>query len=294
MWWRSTNNATPTSTDLYAGQSPKGVTVVTPQSTPQLTSLPMWRQLANHLRERIQSGMFATGQPIPPERRLADEYGVSLTVVRQATKALEAEGLLVVRRPHGTIVRDPHARPPTQQRGLTLQEGRYLETGEQGWADTATPTFTRTDATVWHADLFAIKPGEPILTRDVLQQDQTGHRRSQRLLMPFRVAADLNTPWLDDPHLPEPTAVYAWLHGNSHPLTFTESVWARMPVGDETTALRLTGATPLLIVSRTAHTNGRTVTLEEVGRPADQTEPAYPLPVTTNRPAAQRTTRKTR
>lgn len=266
--------------------------MVTPQRTPQLTPLPMWRQLASHLRERIQSGAFATGQPIPAERRLADEYGVSITVVRQATKALEAEGLVVVRRPHGTIVRDPHARPPIEHRGLTLDaDGRYTDSGEAAWADVGAPSYTRTDATVWHAEVFAIAPGEPMLTRDVLQQEQAGHRRTVRLLMPFRVAADLNTPWLDDPHLPGPTAVYGWLQDNGHPLTFTESVWARMPVSDETTALRLTGATPLLIVSRTANTNGRTVTVEEVGRPADQTEPAYPLPVTTARPAARRTTR---
>lgn len=251
----------------------------------------MWRQLANHLRERIQSGVFAIGQPIPPERRLADEYGVSLTVVRQATKALEAEGLLTVRRPHGTIVRDPHARPPAQPRGLAIADHRYTEPDQQAWADIGTPTYTQTDATVWHADVFAIAPGEPILTRDVLQ-DRGGVRRSVRLLMPFRVAADLDTPWMDDPHLTTPTQVYTWLHANGHPLTFTESVWARMPVGDETTALRVTGGTPLLILTRTAHTAGRTLTIEETRAAAEHTQPAYPLPVTSpHPPAAQKATR---
>lgn len=271
--------------------------MVTPQPTPQLTSLPMWRQLADHLRGQILSGHYPTGQPIPPERRLADEYGVSITVVRQAVKTLVGEGLLVVRRPHGTIVRDPHARPPVEHRGLSVVDGEYVEAGDRTWVDMGTPTYTRTDATVWHAELFGIPPGQPMLTRDVLQQDQAGHRRTVRLLMPFSVAADLDTPWQDDPHLPAPADVYMWLHTNRHPLTFTESVWARMPVGDETTALRVTGGTPLLIVSRTARTRGRTVTLEEVSAPADQTEPAYPLPVTTataDAPAARPTTRARR
>jgi len=265
--------------------------VVTPQPIPQLTSLPMWRQLADHLRERIASGEFRVGQPIPPERRLVDEYGVSLTVVRQAVKALVGEGLLSVRRPFGTIVRDPHARPPTEHRGLSLDQGRYGDGGDQ-WADTGTPMFVRTDAAVWHAELFGIPPGQPMLTREVLQQDQGGHRRTVRLLMPFSVAADLDTPWLDDPHLPAPTDLYTWLHANRGPLSFTESVWARMPVADEATALRVTGGTPLLIVSRTAHTDQRALTLEEVRRPADQTEPAYPLPVTGPTPAGRRPTRR--
>ena len=270
--------------------------MVTPQPIPQLTSLPMWRQLADHLRERIASGEFPTGQPIPPERRLVDEYGVSLTVVRQAVKALVGEGLLSVRRPFGTIVRDPYARPPTERRGLFLDQGRrYGEAGDRGWADLGAPMFVRTDATVWHAEVFGIPPGQPMLTREVLQQDQAGRRRTVRLLMPFSVAADLDTPWLDDPHLPAPVDVYTWLHANRGPLSFTESVWARMPVADEATALRVTGGTPLLIVSRTAYADQRALTLEEVRRPADQTEPAYPLPVTVTGPtppAARRPTRR--
>lgn len=233
------------------------------------------------------SGRYPVGQPIAPERRMADEYGVSITVVRQAVKTLVSEGLLTVRRPHGTIVRDPHARPPVEPRALTMRNHRYAEASDRTWTDVGTPTFIQTDATVWHAELFDIKPGEPMLTRDTVQQDQDTQRRSVRLLMPFRVAADLDTPWLDDPHLPTPVHVYTWLHTNGHPLTFTEGVRARMPVGDEASALRVNGGTPLLIVSRTAHTD-RTVTLEEVRMPADHVEVAYPLPVAAAgaRPAA--------
>ncbi|GAA4696349.1 GntR family transcriptional regulator [Phytohabitans rumicis] len=256
-----------------------------PRTPPQITEpVTRQRQVADYLRDGILSGDFPAGQPLPSEERLADLFGVSRHVIRQAVTTLVGEGLLIVRRPHGTIVRDPHARPAhLDHRGLTLADGHHTETEPVTWQDIDPPAFVRADATAAQADLFNIPPGQPMLTRDVLQQ-ANGLRRSVRLHMPFSVAADLDTPWLDDPHLPEPVQVYDWFHSHGHPLTFTEYVRARMPVGDETTALRITPGTPLLVIARTATTAGRVVTLEQTRIPGDQTELAYPL--TTTSPAA--------
>ncbi|MCW6004294.1 hypothetical protein K1W54_06820 [Micromonospora sp. CPCC 205371] len=44
--------------------------------------------------------------------------------------------------------------------------------------------------------------------------------------------------------------------------------------------LRIPPGTPLLIVARTAATNGRALTLEETRLPADKAELAYPVPLT--------------
>ncbi|GAA4467055.1 GntR family transcriptional regulator [Phytohabitans houttuyneae] len=257
--------------------------MVTPPMKTQLQTLPLWRQVADRLREQILSGAYPAGQPLPPERRLADEYGVSVTVIRQAVKTLVTEGLVTVRRPYGTVVRDPHARPSAEPRGLSIVDGTVTEPGADQWAMIDGPTFTRADASAWHADVFGIAAAEPMLTRDTLHHRADGARRSVRLIMPFRVAADLTTPWLDDPHLPPATDVYTWLHDNGHRLSFTEQVRARMPVGDETSALRMRPETPLLTITRTASTGGRALTVEEIRVPADQTEPAYPLPVSTPR-----------
>jgi len=267
--------------------------MVTPQDVPQLTAQPLWRQIADHLRQQILSGQYPAGQPLPAEERLADLYGVSRTAVRQGVKTLVREGLLTVRRPFGTIVRDLHARPPVQPRGLSIMDGRFRDNDPREWTDIGTASFTRMDADVWHAEVFGVEPGEPMLTRDTLHHSDAG-RRSVRLLMPFRVAADLATPWMDDPQLPAPVDVYTWLHGNGHPLTFTEQIRARMPVGDEASALRMTPETPLLILTRTARTRDRALVLEETRTPADQSEPAYPVPVTTVRPARKASTGRTR
>ena len=71
----------------------------------------VFRQLADLLRAQIESGELGPGEPLPSELRLAQEYGISRTTVRQAIAQLRTEGLVNVERPRGTFVRIPE---PTQ------------------------------------------------------------------------------------------------------------------------------------------------------------------------------------
>src|SRR4051794_12376171 len=71
----------------------------------------VFRQLADLLRGQIESGELGPGEPLPSELRLAQEYGISRTTVRQAIAQLRTEGLVNVERPRGTFVRVPE---PTQ------------------------------------------------------------------------------------------------------------------------------------------------------------------------------------
>ncbi|GGK89817.1 winged helix-turn-helix domain-containing protein [Mangrovihabitans endophyticus] len=67
----------------------------------------VFRQLADLLREAIESGELGPGEPLPSELRLAQEHGISRTTVRQAIAQLRTEGLVSVERPRGTFVRVP-------------------------------------------------------------------------------------------------------------------------------------------------------------------------------------------
>ena len=67
----------------------------------------VFRQLADLLRDKITSGELSPGEPLPSELRLAQEYGISRTTVRQAIAQLRTEGLVTVDRPRGTFVRVP-------------------------------------------------------------------------------------------------------------------------------------------------------------------------------------------
>ena len=56
------------------------------------------------LKRQISEGVYASGQQIPPERVLAEEYGLARNTLRQALMALEEDGLLVRHVGKGTFV----------------------------------------------------------------------------------------------------------------------------------------------------------------------------------------------
>ncbi|WP_374202720.1 GntR family transcriptional regulator [Amycolatopsis sp. GM8] len=66
----------------------------------------VYDQMADHLAARIESGELAPNTPLPNERRLAEEYAVSLGTARHATRLLRYRGLVVTLRAKGTYIAD--------------------------------------------------------------------------------------------------------------------------------------------------------------------------------------------
>jgi DNA-binding FadR family transcriptional regulator len=62
----------------------------------------------NQLASAILRGTLAVGTPLPPERVLADRFGVSRIIVRQAIHRLAEIGLVRVRQGGATVVLDPN------------------------------------------------------------------------------------------------------------------------------------------------------------------------------------------
>lgn len=63
--------------------------------------------VASELEQLIVSQGFQPGERLPSERELAERFGVSRTVVREAVRGVAAKGLLEVRAGSGTVVRKP-------------------------------------------------------------------------------------------------------------------------------------------------------------------------------------------
>jgi GntR family transcriptional regulator, transcriptional repressor for pyruvate dehydrogenase complex len=64
----------------------------------------LYEQLAQQIKDRIISDKLKVGDRLPNEYELAEQYGVSRTVVREAMKTLAKEGLVQVRPGRGTFV----------------------------------------------------------------------------------------------------------------------------------------------------------------------------------------------
>lgn len=69
--------------------------------------LPLYFQLKELLRQEIESGHWQPGQKIPTEAELCEVFDISRSVVRQALKELEYQGLLYREQGKGTFVAQP-------------------------------------------------------------------------------------------------------------------------------------------------------------------------------------------
>ena len=65
---------------------------------------PLYQQLRRALRDAIADNRLTAEEALPPERELADEFGVSRITVRKAVDALVDEGMLTRRQGAGTFV----------------------------------------------------------------------------------------------------------------------------------------------------------------------------------------------
>ena len=64
-------------------------------------------QVAEALRDAIATGPYKPGDKLPSEARIAEQHGVSRTVVREAIASLRSDGLVEPRRGAGVFVLQP-------------------------------------------------------------------------------------------------------------------------------------------------------------------------------------------
>ncbi len=82
----------------------------------------LYRQIADQLRQLIDSGEFAVGDRLPTERELADQLGISRPTIREALIALEVEGRIRIRVGSGIYVT---ARPRAPVLAAATDEGPF-------------------------------------------------------------------------------------------------------------------------------------------------------------------------
>lgn len=91
--------------------------------------IPYYVQVKGALREHIESGNWQPGDQLPGEPELCQMFGVSRTVIRQALKEMEYEGLIVREKGKGTFLAEPKIVESLAQK-LT---GFYQDMVEQGY-----------------------------------------------------------------------------------------------------------------------------------------------------------------
>jgi GntR family transcriptional regulator len=124
--------------------------------------IPLYYQLENLLREKINSGAFSPGDRLPTESDLIRQYGVSRITVRQALTALAEEGLIERRQGRGTFVAERKIKRRAFE-GQTHLTGSLDEIIAMGLE---TPVkvleMNRIEADPHEAELLGLQPGEPV------------------------------------------------------------------------------------------------------------------------------------
>jgi GntR family transcriptional regulator len=65
---------------------------------------PLYREVKRQMMEALAGAEWKPGDAIPPERRLAERYGISIGTVRRAIDELVAENMLIRQQGRGTFV----------------------------------------------------------------------------------------------------------------------------------------------------------------------------------------------
>lgn len=122
-------------------------------------ALPLYVQIHQDLKEKIEAGVYEYGQNIPTEFELQELYGVSRITVRQAILALEQEGLVVRARGKGTVVSRQEKIEELLTRIRSFTEEMHDRNMTPG---TKFAEVSRVQADGKLADIFSCGLGEPL------------------------------------------------------------------------------------------------------------------------------------
>lgn len=218
---------------------------------------PLSAQLADILREEILDGTRRPGSKLPSESGFQDEYSLSRTPIREALRILQAEGLVISRKAHGSYVREEK---PIRR----VSAGRHRSNR---------PVFDESIESQGHVPsrqmLQIGRVQLPTEVADLLEQPRHSDAViRQRLHLvddePVSISTSYYPLWLaEGTALEGPDAIPEGPDALIESLGFTfgkctEIFRARMPRHDEVKRLRLGPGVPVMRVTRTDYaTDGR-------------------------------------
>ncbi|MEU2086772.1 GntR family transcriptional regulator [Streptomyces albus] len=130
---------------------------------------PKWRDLADAIAAKIRAGEYAPGDRLPKIEELVIAGKGSKTTVHAAYKALEADGLVISSRGHGTVVRTPGTLATAAEREERSKlTGSSWRAGERSDSHMAGIVSAPDDV----AEALGITPGDRVLRRSRTYRDE--------------------------------------------------------------------------------------------------------------------------
>lgn len=224
---------------------------------------PLYRQLADQIREAIAARELEPGDHLPTEDELAVRSGASRTAVREAVQVLANEGLVIKRSGHKTRVAPV---PPVRRLDASryVKEARLLRAGgehpriSQFSVDYGVPLdevgidtdYGTEPATAADAGYLGVTERSMIMRRRFVKYVEGEPVEIQRSAVPLRIARGTV---LEDPTVqpyPGGTQRELWTAGCKDLSLITNEITARMPTNDERDKLRLDAIVPVFDMVR--------------------------------------------
>jgi Transcriptional regulators len=201
--------------------------------------LPLYLRLARHLHTLIDANTIGNDGILPPERDLANRFGLSRVTVRKALQELESQGLLDIRHGAGSFIRH---NPRVEQKLSTLT-GFSEDMVSRGMVASARWISRSTgQATPEEALSLDLSPGSMV-------------SRLKRLRLANGVPMALEHSVLPARYLPDPMqldgSLYEYLRQNGiAPFRALQRLKAALAENQEAALLELKSGSPVLYIER--------------------------------------------
>lgn len=108
--------------------------------------LPLYRKVINHIKDRVASGEYRTGDMLPSENELCKEFSTTRVTIRHALTELINLGLIIRYHGKGSIISEPkNALGILSVRGVTAGVGNL---------NLKTSIITKPNKAIWPEDFF--------------------------------------------------------------------------------------------------------------------------------------------
>jgi len=250
---------------------------------PTVPITPLYRRIADQLREEITSGRLGPGSRLPTEEELQQQHGgVSRNTIRNALRELAAEGLIETATRRGTFVRQHrtltyHA-VSAERADRPSSEGRdafYDEVHAQGRSPSQDFAMVIEPADAGVAARLRVAEGDLVVARSVVRYVDKRPWSDQISYYAMDIAEQAGLIVAQD--IPDGT-VRAMARAGHEEVGVVDEITSRMPTPEEARVLDITAAgVPVLLYWRTTYSTSRPLRVTRTMFPADRNCIVYEL-----------------
>jgi GntR family transcriptional regulator len=234
----------------------------------------MYQQIADRLRDQIDSGTLQPGERLPSEPDLVRQFDASRNTVRLALALLTNQGLVVTRQGLGTFVTEPArpftallsrvaTQPSVQSASTVLPE--VSRAGSE--AETSRLFVEKAPVSMSVAEKLEVAPGELVVVRR--RSGSIGDVPWMMMASYFPLDIAEGTP-LEQAGEIEGGTIKLLADMGYAQVGFVDEIGARMPSTREFSFFGLSTGTPVVVVNRTAYTPDRPIRMTRYVYRADR------------------------